>query len=198
MSVAPAIVVGLGNPCAQYANTRHNAGFWFIDALAAQLGANFSNKAKFHGDMAIAGCRLLKPMTYMNLSGQSVARACQYFNIPAQAALIVHDDADLSLGIVKLKFGGSEAGHNGLADISRALDTKEYWRLRLGIGRDNRIDIADYVLGQASPEEREKINTAIRRALSVWQNIAAGDWQSATQILHTQHTEEKQENDHGN
>ena len=177
------LVVGLGNPGEQYARTRHNAGFWFVDALAARLGATFSGK--FHGRFAAAaGCRLLCPSTFMNDSGRAVAAARAYFRLPADKVLVAHDEADLPPGAAKLKCGGGDAGHNGLADISRALGGREYWRLRLGVGKRPGGDISDYVLARPTPPERAQIDEAIARALTAWTSIAAGEWQDAMRKLH--------------
>ncbi|MGI9305674.1 MAG: aminoacyl-tRNA hydrolase [Gammaproteobacteria bacterium] len=189
------LVVGIGNPGAQYAATRHNAGFWFIGALAARLGAPLSPKKNFHGDFAAAPCRMLRPSTFMNHSGRAVSAVCRYFQIAPQNVLVAHDEADLPPGAVKLKFGGGDAGHNGLADISRALGAREYWRLRIGVGRnanqDKGGDIAAYVLARAPQAERDNINRAISRALESWPQIAAGEWQNAMLMLHTPAEPEK-------
>ncbi|MGI9297853.1 MAG: aminoacyl-tRNA hydrolase [Gammaproteobacteria bacterium] len=178
------LVVGLGNPGEQYAHTRHNAGFWFLDALAAKIGATFANK--FHGQFAATpGCRLLRPATFMNESGRAVAAARAYFRLPPENVLVAHDEADLPPGAAKLKFGGGDAGHNGLADISRALGGRGYWRLRLGVGKKSGGDIAGYVLSRASKSERTQIEDAVARALEIWPQIAAGEWQTAMLKLHT-------------
>ncbi|MBE8157914.1 MAG: aminoacyl-tRNA hydrolase [Betaproteobacteria bacterium] len=190
------LAVGLGNPGAQYADTRHNAGFWFINALAEKLCAAFSPKTNFFGDFAAAPtARLLRPATFMNCSGRAAAAAVRYFQIPPENILVAHDEADLSPGAVKLKFGGGDAGHNGLSDISKALGGQNYWRLRIGVGRgDAGADISDYVLARAPKAERELINGAIFRALDIWPQIANGEWQNAMLSLHTppNTTDEKQ------
>ena len=177
------LAVGLGNPGAQYAQTRHNAGFWFIDAVAARDNAAFS--AKFHGQFAkTPHYRLLRPATFMNDSGRAVAAASAYFRMSPESILVAHDEADLPPGAIKLKFGGGDAGHNGLADITRAIGG-DYWRLRIGVGKRGGGDIARYVLSRAPHEESEAIDRAIDRALNVWQHICAGDWQTAMLKLHT-------------
>lgn len=184
------LVAGLGNPGEQYAQTRHNAGFWFLDALAAKVGAAFANK--FHGQFAaIPGCKLLRPATFMNDSGRAVAAARAYFRIPAESILVAHDEADLPPGAARLKFGGGDAGHNGLADISRALGERGYWRLRIGVGKRNGGDIANYVLARAPKSERAEIENAILRALEIWPQIAAEDWQNAMLKLHSPAAPEK-------
>ena len=186
------LVVGLGNPGREHAATRHNAGFWFVDALAAKLGATFGNEAKFHGQAARTadGLRLLKPGTYMNLSGRSVAALARFFALSPENVLVAHDELDLTAGEAKMKFGGGVAGHNGLRDIAAALGTQAFWRLRLGIGhpRDSAIpqqDVADYVLAPPSRDDRAAIDDAIARSLDAWPAIAAGDFERAMLLLHT-------------
>ncbi len=186
------LVVGLGNPGREHAATRHNAGFWFADALAAKLGATFNGEAKFQGQVARAadGLRLLKPGTYMNLSGRSVASLSRFFALSPEDVLVAHDELDLLPGEAKMKFGGGVAGHNGLRDIAAALGTQDFWRLRLGIGhpRDSSIpqqDVADYVLAPPSRDDRAAIDDAIARSLDAWPAIAAGDFERAMLLLHT-------------
>lgn len=185
------LVVGLGNPGRDYARTRHNAGFWFVDELAADLGAAFAREAKFSGDLARAGeLRLLKPATFMNLSGRSVAAVARFFAIAPDAILVVHDELDLKPGEAKIKFGGGHAGHNGLRDIHAALGTADYWRLRVGIGhpRDSDVpqqEVVDYVLKPPRAEESDALAAAMRRALDAWPAIGAGDMERAMLLLHT-------------
>jgi PTH1 family peptidyl-tRNA hydrolase len=186
------LVVGLGNPGREHTATRHNAGYWFADALAANLGAAFNSEAKFHGQVAKAsdGLRLLKPRTYMNLSGRSVSSMSRFFAMTPEDVLIVHDELDLLPGEAKMKFGGGIAGHNGLRDVAAQLGTPDFWRLRLGIGhpRDSAIpqqDVADYVLAPPSRVDRAAIDDAIGRSLDAWPAIAAGDFERAMLLLHT-------------
>lgn len=199
------LVVGVGNPGREYARTRHNAGFWFLDALAERLEVAFAEKKNFFGCIAslssfasalpsscddespVSGteCRLLRPATFMNESGRAVAAVKQYFRIPVENILVAHDEADLPPGEVKLKFGGGHAGHNGLADIIRALGGRDFWRLRLGVGKLAGGDIADYLLSAPAKAEREKIDAAITRALNITPRIIAGQWQDAMLHLHT-------------
>jgi peptidyl-tRNA hydrolase, PTH1 family len=186
------LVAGLGNPGREHAATRHNAGFWFADALVARLGGAFVTEGKFHGRLARVGAdlRVLKPSTFMNLSGRSVSALARFFTIAPQEVLVVHDELDLMPGEAKMKFGGGVAGHNGLRDIAQALGTPDFWRLRIGIGhpRDSAIpqqDVADYVLSPASRVERDAIVAAIERALDVWPAIAGGDFERAMLVLHT-------------
>ena len=186
------LVVGLGNPGREHEATRHNAGFWYADALAARLDASFSGEAKFHGRVAraVGDLRLLKPGTYMNLSGRAVAALAQFFAIAPGEILVVHDELDLPPGEVKMKFGGGHAGHNGLRDIVARLGSADFWRLRLGIGhpRDSAIpqqEVVDYVLQPPRNNESEAIAHAIERALDAWPQIAAGDFERAMMALHT-------------
>ncbi|MFO1399416.1 MAG: aminoacyl-tRNA hydrolase [Burkholderiales bacterium] len=191
MSSPLRLVVGLGNPGREYVRTRHNAGFWFIDELAAKLSASFAHEAKFAGEIAKAGdVRLAKPMTYMNLSGRCVASVAKFFGIAADEILVVHDELDLKPGEAKMKLGGGHAGHNGLRDIQPALGTPQFWRLRLGIGhpRDSELtqqEVVDYVLKPPRAEELAGIEAAIRRALDAWPAMAAGDMERAMMALHT-------------
>jgi PTH1 family peptidyl-tRNA hydrolase len=186
------LVAGLGNPGREHEATRHNAGFWFADALAADLGAPFVAEGKFHGQVARAGAglRILKPGTYMNLSGRAVGALARFFSIAPGEILVVHDELDLPPGEAKLKFGGGLAGHNGLRDVDAQLGTPDFWRLRLGIGhpRGSAIpqqEVVDYVLRPPASAERAAIRDAIVRAVEAWPAIAAGDFERAMQVLHT-------------
>lgn len=193
------LVVGLGNPGREHEATRHNAGFWYADALAARLVAPFSGEAKFHGRVAraVGDLRLLKPGTYMNLSGRSVAALAQFFSIAPAEILVVHDELDLKPGEVKLKSGGGHAGHNGLRDIIARLGAADFWRLRLGIGhpRDSDIpqqEVVDYVLQPPRRDERAAIESAIERSLDAWPMIAAGNFERAMMALHTRREQDIQ------
>jgi PTH1 family peptidyl-tRNA hydrolase len=184
--------VGLGNPGREHEATRHNAGFWFADALSRSLGAPFSHEARYQGELAKAGpdLRLLKPMTYMNLSGRSAGSVMRFFDIPPSQVLVVHDELDLPPGEAKLKFGGGVAGHNGLKDIRAHCGTQDFWRLRLGIGhpRDSEFPlqpVVDYVLRPPRRDELRAIGDAIDRGLAVWPALAAGDFERAMTALHT-------------
>ena len=191
MSAPLRLVVGLGNPGREYVRTRHNAGFWYVDALASRLSASFSHEAKFAGEIAKAGdVRIAKPMTYMNLSGRCVAPVAKFFGIAADEILVVHDELDLKPGEAKMKLGGGHAGHNGLRDLQAALGTPQFWRLRLGIGhpRDSELtqqEVVDYVLKPPRAEELSAIEAAIVRALDAWPALAAGDMERAMMQLHT-------------
>jgi len=186
------LVAGLGNPERKHLRTRHNAGFWFADALASQLGAAFVAEGKFHGQVAKVGrdLRLLKPDTYMNLSGRAVSGLANFFDIAPDEILVVHDELDLRPGEAKMKLGGGIAGHNGLRDIAADLGTSDFWRLRIGIGhpRDSAIpqqDVADFVLSPPDADQKTAIAAAIERSLAAWPAVAAGDFERAMLLLHT-------------
>jgi len=188
------LVVGLGNPGGKYEKTRHNAGFWWVDLAAHQSRATFRRESRFQGAAAKVSTGggeiwLLKPETFMNLSGQAVAALAGYYKIAANEILVAHDELDLPPGSAKLKFGGGLSG-NGLKSVAASLGTKDFWRLRIGIGhpRDNTAtaqDVIDYVLHAPRTEEKEAIDTAIDRAIEVWPQIAAGEMEAAMLKLHT-------------
>lgn len=179
------LVVGLGNPGAEYAETRHNAGFWFCERLAAELGAGFSSESRFHGRVANArgaGVWLLMPQTFMNRSGQSVGALVRFHRITPAEMLVVHDELDIPPGQLRLKFGGGLGGHNGLKDISAHLGTQDYWRLRVGIGHPgDRNEVVNYVLKSPRREERAELDASLDRALALWPFIQRGDWNAAMQ-----------------
>jgi len=188
------LVVGLGNPGKKYAATRHNAGFWWIDALARSVGAECRHEARFHGEVAKISSPageiwLLKPATYMNESGRAVGALADFFKIAAEDILIVHDELDLAPGVVKLKFGGSASG-NGVRSVAARLGSRDFWRLRIGIGHPRELaaseqEVVDYVLHAPRAEEQRAIDDALSRAQDVWPLIAAGDMQAAMLRLHT-------------
>ncbi len=163
------LIVGLGNVGAKYELTRHNVGFLFVDAFSSVN--NFGNfKAKFKGEFSkgIVGSKqviLLKPHTFMNLSGQSVQPAMQFFKIKPEEILVIHDDIDLKFGEVKTKLGGGDAGHNGLKDITCAIG-KNYWRMRIGIGRPEFGEISDFVLQKFSKTELDEIIILLEKLAS--------------------------------
>ena len=189
-----ALIVGLGNPGAKYDQTRHNAGFWFLDGLARRFHCALNPENRFHGeagrcDIDGGDCRLLKPTTFMNRSGQSVAALAGFFKIPPEAILVVHDELDLAPGTVRLKRGGGHGGHNGLRDITSALGSKEFLRLRVGIGHPgHRDDVVNYVLNKPSAEDRIAIDAAIESALLQVPAIVRGDHEAAMNALHRRDT----------
>lgn len=179
------IIIGLGNPGATYLATRHNAGFWLLDAVARRAQLCFSPKRKFNAEVAGGGgVYLFKPQTFMNLSGETAAAAIDFYRVAADEVLVVHDEVDLPPGTVRLKKGGGDAGHRGLADISRRIGSG-YWRLRIGIGKPPVGGVEDYVLQPATEIERRQIEDAIGSVLAVWDKLLAGDYNNAMQILHT-------------
>jgi peptidyl-tRNA hydrolase, PTH1 family len=164
------VIVGLGNPGPEHLLTRHNAGFWFVDALAAKLGARFRSHTRFQGDICRAqlgggDMTLLKPMTYMNRSGLSVRAISDYMKVAPEEILVAHDELDLPVGEVRFKLGGGPGGHNGLRDSITHIGP-DFWRLRLGIGHPgDRSQVIDYVLRRAPAEEEEKILAAVAQGL---------------------------------
>lgn len=188
---APRLVVGLGNPGAEYAETRHNAGFWLCERLARANGASLHREARFHGMVARARGQvwLLLPLTYMNLSGQAVAALAHFHRIPPSEILVLHDELDLPPGALRLKFGGGLGGHNGLKDIAAHLGTQDFWRLRIGIGHPgDRNEVVAYVLKKPRSEERSLIDAALDRALAQWDAIERGDLPAAMQKFNTKGT----------
>jgi len=185
----PRLIVGLGNPGAEYSETRHNAGFWFCERLADTLGVRFSHESRFHGLVANAreaGMWLLMPQTFMNRSGQSVAALARFYRIAPAEILVVHDELDIPPGQLRLKFGGGLGGHNGLKDTSAHLGTNDYWRLRIGIGHPgDRNEVANFVLKKARAEEQQAIDDAIAKAMQVMPQAIAGDMAVAMKTLHT-------------
>jgi len=187
--LVPKLVVGLGNPGAEYSETRHNAGFWFCERLARELGVSFSKEARFHGFAANArndGVWLLMPQTFMNRSGQSVAALARFYRIEPAEILVVHDELDIPPGQLRLKFGGGLGGHNGLKDITAHLGTQDFWRLRIGIGHPgDRSEVVNFVLKRPGRAESDLIEESLDRALSAWPLMARGEWNAATQRLNT-------------
>ncbi|NDY92256.1 aminoacyl-tRNA hydrolase [Ideonella livida] len=184
------LIVGLGNPGTEYEDTRHNAGFWWVDEAARRLGAHLAPDRAYHGLVARANrgpgpVWLLQPMTYMNLSGKSVAPLARFFKIQPEEILVVHDELDLPPGQAKLKQGGSAAGHNGLKDIQAQLGTPAFWRLRLGIGHPgHRAEVAGYVLRKPPAEEREAISRNIEDTLKTLDWMLDGAMDKALLAIH--------------
>ena len=183
----PRLIVGLGNPGSEYAKTRHNAGFWFCERLATELGVKLAKESRFQGFVGQAradGVRLLLPQTFMNRSGQAVAALTRFYRIEPADMLVVHDELDLPPGSLRLKFGGGLGGHNGLKDITAHLGTQDYWRLRVGIGHPgDRDEVVNYVLKPPRREEGDEIDGALDRALAAWPLLSAGAWPAAMQRL---------------
>ena len=185
------MIVGLGNPGSEYEQTRHNAGFWFIDELAWQYKATLKEEKKFFGSVArisISGSDLwlLKPSTFMNRSGQAVAALAQFYKIKPEEILVVHDELDIPCDRIKFKLGGGNGGHNGLKDIQARLGTPDFYRLRLGIDHPgDRNLVVGYVLNKPSPEHRQQIDEAINKSLKAVPMLLAGEWEEAVRFLHS-------------
>ena len=185
------LFVGLGNPGPEYEATRHNAGFWWVDALARELKVTLAPDRSYHGLVARATVHgatiwLLEPRTFMNLSGKSVAALARFFKIQPEEILVAHDELDVVPGQAKLKFGGSHAGHNGLRDIHAQLGSGEYWRLRLGIGHPGvKAEVINWVLQKPAPDQRTAMEECIARTLKAVPAMLAGEMDKATLIVHT-------------
>ena len=185
------LFVGLGNPGPEYEATRHNAGFWWIDALARELGATLVPERSYWGLVARTNVQgesrwLLQPQTFMNLSGKSVAALARFFKIQPHEILVAHDELDFAPGQVKLKRGGSHGGHNGLRDIHAQLGSPDYWRLRIGIGHPGaKAEVVHWVLKKPAPDQRVLIEDSIAHALQAHVALLAGDMEKATLQIHT-------------
>ncbi|MBK6554263.1 MAG: aminoacyl-tRNA hydrolase [Rhodocyclaceae bacterium] len=183
------LIIGLGNPGAEYAETRHNAGFWFCERLANDIKVSFGKESRYHGWVANAreaGIWLLMPATYMNDSGRAVQALAHFYRIQPAEMLVVHDELDLLPGRAQLRFGGGLGGHNGLKSLTSHLGTQDYWRLRVGIGHPgDRNEVVNYVLKPPRKEEREEVDAAIDRALLAWPQLARADFNAATQRINT-------------
>lgn len=188
------LIVGLGNIGAEYEDTRHNAGFWWVDRLAQSLGGRFSRESKFHGEVARITAHgqsawLLKPGTFMNRSGRAVAALAGFYRITPAEILVVHDELDLPPGQSKMKLGGGAAGHNGLKDIASALGTPGFWRLRLGIGHPRTLglqqEVVDFVLHPPRRDERTAIDEELARSMVVVPDALDGHLEAAMHKLHS-------------
>ncbi|HEX5488325.1 MAG TPA: aminoacyl-tRNA hydrolase [Rhodanobacteraceae bacterium] len=185
------LVAGLGNPGPEYLRNRHNAGFWFADALATGAGQRFGSESRLHSEgcrVRIGGqqVRVIKPGTFMNESGRAVVAALNYWKLVPGELLVVHDDLDLPPGTARLKFDGGHGGQNGLRDIMAQLGHGRFHRLRIGIGHPGDRDrVTPWVLGNPSAADEDAILDAIARALDVLPLAVAGDFNEATKRLHT-------------
>ena len=185
------LFVGLGNPGPEYENTRHNAGFWWLDALARELKVNLAMDRNYYGLMGrtlVQGNTLwlLAPQTFMNLSGKSVGALARFFKIKPEEILVAHDELDVVPGQAKLKFGGSHAGHNGLRDIHAQLGSGDYWRLRLGVGHPgNRDEVVNWVLKKPPLDDRIAIDQCIDRSIKAVPDLIQGAMERATMLVHT-------------
>lgn len=180
----------MGNPSSRYEKTRHNAGFWFLDEIASRHHLSFQADSRIHGalaklDFAQGAVFLLKPMTYMNRSGGSVAAVAHYYKITPGEILVAHDELDFEPGTVKLKAGGGHGGHNGLRDIIEKLGSSEFYRLRIGIGHPgNRADVTAYVLDRPSAAEGDILRAAISRAVDCFPDLLQGKLEAVMNVLH--------------
>ena len=196
MTTGIRLIVGLGNPGREYEATRHNAGFWWVDAVAARKSVSFKPEKKFHGlaaRLAVSNHEvwLLKPETFMNLSGRSVSALAGFYKIMPEEILVVHDELDLPPGTVRLKKGGGHGGHNGLKDIIAQLGTPDFWRLRLGIGHPgDRNAVVNFVLNVPQRAEQELIETAVDASLAGLPQLLSGDFPAAMLKLHTKPKQE--------
>ena len=185
------LLVGLGNPGAEYESTRHNAGFWWVDQVCQQTGTKLNLEAKFFGQagrVKLANSELwaLKPTTFMNASGRAVGALAKFYKIPPEAILVVHDELDLPAGTVKLKQGGGHGGHNGLKDITAQLGTPDFWRLRLGIGHPgDKNAVSNFVLHAPTREEMHAIKENIDDSIAILPLIIAAKFEEAMLKLHT-------------
>ena len=190
------LIVGLGNPGTQYQGNRHNVGQMVLDELAGRIGAGFkTHKARaqvLEGRLGIGGPRvvLAKPMTYMNVSGGPVSALANFYGIPADHVVAVHDEIDIPFNTVKLKLGGGEGGHNGLRDISKALGTKDYLRVRVGVGRPpGRMDTADFVLRDFGTAEHKELPFLLDDAADAVETLLREGLTAAQQKFHPAKTE---------
>ncbi len=185
------LLVGLGNPGREYEATRHNAGFWWIEALARELKVELVPDKSYQGRVARTQVKgqpvwLLAPLTFMNLSGKSVAELARFFKIAPADILVAHDELDLPPGQVKLKFGGGHAGQNGLRDIHARLGTGDYWRLRIGIGHPGiKSEVSAWVLGKPAAQQRQVMEEAVARSVKAWPLLLEGEMEKAMQAIHT-------------
>jgi len=189
--VSVQLIVGLGNPGTEYEQTRHNVGFWFVDALALHAGGQLKKESKFHGEASKINLHgqdvwLLKPQTFMNRSGQSVAALARFYKIPLENILVIHDELDLPPGVARLKQGGGHAGHNGLRDIGSQMGGSNFLRLRIGIGHPGRASqVTSFVLSKPSRSEQGLVEEAIDKSIAAMPLIMQGELERAMHQLHS-------------
>ena len=184
-------IVGLGNPGPRYTHTRHNVGFWLVDAIARHYHTSFKEEPKYKGELALAktsqgDVRLLKPLTFMNDSGSAVAPLLRFYKIEPANTLIIYDELDLPVGTVRLKNGGGHGGHNGLRSIVQQMGSKDFLRLRVGIGHPGQADmVSSYVLGKPSPDDKKALDSVIEKSLAEIPAIIDGEIEAVMKRLHT-------------
>lgn len=192
MSTDPLLIVGLANPGKEYEKTRHNAGAWLVEALANEANVNLRLDPKFHGHHVFTklhgrSVHLLIPSTFMNRSGLSIQAVMGFYKLKPEQVLVAHDEIDLPAGVIRLKFDGGDGGHNGLKDTIRHLNSRQFYRLRIGVGRPAPgHDVADYVLNNPSKADRALIDDTIAKAVEVVPLVLEGKVQAAMQALHTE------------
>lgn len=185
------LLVGLGNPGPEYEDTRHNAGFWLLDAYARELKLSWAIDNSYWGLVARTQFQghkvwLLKPQTFMNVSGKSVGALARFFKIQPEEILVAHDELDIEPGQVKVKKGGGHAGHNGLRDIHAQLGSSDYWRLRLGVGHPgDKAEVLNWVLKKPSPDHRKALEEAMARCVKALHLLLSGEMEKATALIHT-------------
>lgn len=185
------LIVGLGNPGAQYEQTRHNVGMWLLERLAEQHQAIWQQERKFQGAVSAIAIQnqkiiLLRPSTFMNNSGRAVQAVMQFYKLQASQLLVMHDELDFTPGVARIKWAGGVGGHNGLKDIAQSLNTLDFWRVRLGIGHPgSREQVTGYVLTSPSKDEKIQINHALDQTLSVLPDLIAGHTEQAINQLHS-------------
>ena len=184
------LFIGLGNPGEKYSDTRHNAGFWWIDIVAHQQNINLQNSDKFFSSIGKSSNAeefyVAKPTTFMNDSGKALAAIAKFYKINPNEILVIHDDLDIDVGQAKLKFGGSHGGHNGLKSIFACIGSQDFWRLKIGIGHPGEKHlVVDYVLKNPSSKERDLIDESIERSGQLFNEIASGQFEKAMLNLHT-------------
>ena len=190
MPTAIKLIVGLGNPGPEHAETRHNAGFWFVDAFASEYSLTFKAEAKFQAEVcrlntSDTDCWLCKPMTFMNESGQAVQSIANFYKISLQQILVIHDEIDMEVGQARLKKDGGHGGHNGLRDIIEKMGGNTFLRLRIGVGHPgNKERVTPHVLGRPGKDDYESIMDAINKAMSIIPQMLKGDVQKAMNELH--------------
>lgn len=195
------LIVGLGNPGPDYSATRHNAGFWCIDRLAAQHTVSFRSENRLYGEVArlpirCSDCWLLKPATWMNESGRAVQALLSFYKLDIERTLVIHDEIDLPPGTIRLKTGGGHGGHNGLRDIIQKTGSNSFSRLRIGVGHPGSKDqVISSVLGRASAEDQKLIDAAIEDVLQLMPGIIQGDLQKAMTVLHTREKDQAESGD---